>query len=91
MHDLNNVTVGAALKALPILHPHVQLSPVGVCAGWNNASYQEHLVQEQVITATTESQAVSQEKEKSTSNGSSSLYPTTTFMFAILLCLLYIK
>ncbi|RCH86317.1 chitin deacetylase, partial [Rhizopus stolonifer] len=32
MHDLNNVTVGAAIKALPILHPHVQLSPVGVCA-----------------------------------------------------------
>ncbi|KAG2236467.1 hypothetical protein INT48_003258 [Thamnidium elegans] len=34
MHDLNNVTVGAALKALPILHPAVKLSPVGVCAGW---------------------------------------------------------
>lgn len=41
MHDLNNVTVGAAIKALPILHPHVKLSPVGVCAGWNNASYLE--------------------------------------------------
>ncbi|CAO3681647.1 chitin deacetylase [Rhizopus azygosporus] len=40
MHDLNNVTVGAAIKALPILHPHVQLSPVGTCAGWHNASYQ---------------------------------------------------
>ncbi|CEJ03018.1 hypothetical protein RMCBS344292_17009 [Rhizopus microsporus] len=42
MHDLNNVTVGAAIKALPILHPHVQLSPVGTCAGWRNASYQEN-------------------------------------------------
>lgn len=41
MHDLNNITVGAAIKALPILHPHVKLSPVGVCAGWNNASYLE--------------------------------------------------
>lgn len=41
MHDLNNITVGAAIKALPILHPHVKLSPVGVCAGWTNASYLE--------------------------------------------------
>lgn len=41
MHDLNNVTVGAALKALPILHPKVKLSPVGVCAGWKDASYLE--------------------------------------------------
>ncbi|KAG1223778.1 hypothetical protein G6F35_004447 [Rhizopus arrhizus] len=40
MHDLNSVTVGAAIKALPILHPHVQLSPVGTCAGWKNGSYQ---------------------------------------------------
>lgn len=38
MHDLNNVTVGAALKALPILHPAVKLSPVGVCAGWGPGS-----------------------------------------------------
>jgi hypothetical protein len=41
MHDLNNVTVGAALKALPILHPKVKLSPVGECAGWKDASYLE--------------------------------------------------
>lgn len=41
MHDLNNITVGAAIKALPILHPKVKLSPVGVCAGWNGASYLE--------------------------------------------------
>jgi hypothetical protein len=42
MHDLNNVTVGAAIKALPILHPKVKLGPVGVCAGWGaNASYLE--------------------------------------------------
>ncbi|KAI8090258.1 uncharacterized protein B0P05DRAFT_577734 [Gilbertella persicaria] len=42
MHDLNNVTVGAALKALPILHPKVQLSTVGTCAGWApGASYVE--------------------------------------------------
>lgn len=41
MHDLNNVTVGAALKALPILHPKVKLSPVGVCAGWKDGSYKE--------------------------------------------------
>lgn len=42
MHDLNNVTVGAALKALPILHPAVKLSPVGVCAGWpTGTSYME--------------------------------------------------
>lgn len=40
-HDLNNVTVGAALKAIPILHPKVKLSPVGVCAGWTDASYFE--------------------------------------------------
>lgn len=38
MHDLNNVTVGAAIKALPILHPAVKLSPVGVCAGWASGS-----------------------------------------------------
>jgi hypothetical protein len=43
MHDLNNITVGAAIKALPILHPKVKLSPVGVCAGWNNASYVEQM------------------------------------------------
>ncbi|KAI9260176.1 hypothetical protein BY458DRAFT_491828 [Sporodiniella umbellata] len=42
MHDLNTATVGAAIKALPILHPHVQLSPVGVCAGWTNNSYQNN-------------------------------------------------
>ncbi|KAI8373360.1 hypothetical protein BD560DRAFT_350940 [Blakeslea trispora] len=34
MHDLNNVTVGAALKALPILHPKVEISKVSTCAGW---------------------------------------------------------
>lgn len=44
MHDLNNVTVGAALKALPILHPAVKLSPVGVCAGWAaGTSYLENV------------------------------------------------
>lgn len=43
MHDLNNVTVGADLKALPILHSKVLLTPVGVCAGWINASYQEQV------------------------------------------------
>jgi ADP-ribosylglycohydrolase len=41
MHDLNNVTVGAALKSLPILHPKVKLSPVSECAGWKDASYLE--------------------------------------------------
>ena len=51
MHDLNNVTVGANLKALPILHPKVQLSPVGVCAGWNNASYQEQVAQQPASSA----------------------------------------
>lgn len=41
MHDLNNVTVGAALKSLPILHPKIKLAPVGECAGWKDASYLE--------------------------------------------------
>lgn len=43
MHDLNNVTVGADLKALPLLHAKTHLVPVGVCAGWTNASYLEQL------------------------------------------------
>lgn len=41
MHDLSNITLGADLKALPLLHAKVHLSPIGVCAGWVNASYLE--------------------------------------------------
>jgi hypothetical protein len=43
MHDLSNITVSADIKALPALHEKVKLSPVGVCAGWNNQSYVEYM------------------------------------------------
>ncbi|KAI8972337.1 hypothetical protein BDB01DRAFT_845117 [Pilobolus umbonatus] len=55
MHDLNEVTVGAALKALPILHPVVKLSPVGTCAGWKNESYLEYLTAQPVNAASSTS------------------------------------
>ncbi|KAI7873720.1 uncharacterized protein EV154DRAFT_527829 [Mucor mucedo] len=58
MHDLNNVTVGAALKALPILHPAVKLSPVGVCAGWaSGSSYLETHQAAAVVPAASETPA----------------------------------
>lgn len=50
MHDLNNVTVGAALKSLPILHPAVKLSPVSVCAGWAPGSSYVETVATHAIT-----------------------------------------
>lgn len=58
MHDLNEVTVGAALKALPILHPVTKLTTVGHCAGWTNESYVEYVAAKPVPSAVTQQPSV---------------------------------
>ncbi|KAI8645678.1 hypothetical protein BD408DRAFT_338207 [Parasitella parasitica] len=75
MHDLNKITVGAAIKALPILHPHVKLSPVGVCAGWNNGSYLETAGNAAVPAASSAVAPAASNVAQTTSNPTASVAP----------------